>query len=173
MDVLLSIKPKYADAILRGEKKYEFRKFIFKNKNIEKIYIYSTSPIKKIVGVFTVKNIIHDRPENLWKRFRDFSGLDDEEFFSYFKKNEMGFAIEIDAIMEFKTPIDPKEIMPGFMAPFSFCYLEKAIKMMENNVVIHQNFSDNCETPSNFSNKFYHQERLSDYSDANIRLSRI
>ena len=36
MDVLLSIKPKYVDAILKGEKKYEFRKIIFKNKNIKK-----------------------------------------------------------------------------------------------------------------------------------------
>jgi type I restriction enzyme S subunit len=38
MDVLLSIKPKYVDAILKGEKKYEFRKIIFKIK-ILKMFI--------------------------------------------------------------------------------------------------------------------------------------
>lgn len=35
MKVLLSIKPKYANAIFAGTKKFEFRRSIFKNLNIK------------------------------------------------------------------------------------------------------------------------------------------
>jgi len=45
-DVLLSVKPEYAEKILDGKKKYEFRRAIFKRNDIEKIYIYSSSPIR-------------------------------------------------------------------------------------------------------------------------------
>jgi type I restriction enzyme, S subunit len=47
MDVLLSIKPRYVEAIIDGRKKYEFRKNKFAMKDINCAYIYSTSPIKK------------------------------------------------------------------------------------------------------------------------------
>ena len=46
MNVLLSIKPKYVDLILNGEKKYEFRRKIFRNET-NKVYVYCTSPVKK------------------------------------------------------------------------------------------------------------------------------
>jgi hypothetical protein len=52
--VLLSIKPKYVKSIIEGDKRYEFRKTIFKNREINRIYIYSSSPVKKIVGTFEI-----------------------------------------------------------------------------------------------------------------------
>ena len=49
MNVLISIKPKYIEKIKQGIKTFELRKRIFKNYDkINTIYIYSTSPIKKI-----------------------------------------------------------------------------------------------------------------------------
>jgi type I restriction enzyme S subunit len=55
MKVLLSIKPQYVDEIVKGNKKYEFRKKIFKKKDeVQEIYIYSTSPVKKIIGYFNL-----------------------------------------------------------------------------------------------------------------------
>jgi len=124
MDVILSIKPKYVDAILRGEKKYEFRKNIFKNKNIDNVYIYSSSPVKRIVAIFNVGDIIEDDPKAIWDKCKDLSGLKDIEFFKYFTDNRKGFAIEIDNLEKLKTPIDPKKIMPDFIPPQSFCYID-------------------------------------------------
>ena len=37
MKVLLSIKPEFAEKIFNGTKKYEFRKSIFKNKDVDKV----------------------------------------------------------------------------------------------------------------------------------------
>jgi type I restriction enzyme S subunit len=150
MDVILSIKPKYVDAILSGEKKYEFRKTIFKNKNVDHVYIYSSSPVKRIVAIFNVGDIIEDNPKALWDRCKDQSGINDIDFFKYFTDNRKGFAIEIDNLEKLKTPIDPKKIMPGFVPPQSFCYVETPLlpkginysneknKTMKNNHIKYQ-----------------------------------
>ena len=50
MKVVLSIKPEFANKIFEGTKKYEFRRAIFKNPNIKKVVVYSSSPVKKIIG---------------------------------------------------------------------------------------------------------------------------
>lgn len=123
MNVLLSIKPKYVEKILNGEKKFEFRKIVFKDgKKIEKVYIYSTSPVKKIVAYFTIEKIIEDEPEKLWKKCSNSSGVDRDEFFSYFKNKEKGYAIKINDLEEFEEPVDPKSHNPNFRPPQSFCY---------------------------------------------------
>ena len=85
MDVLLSIKPKYVKSIIEGEKRYEFRKTIFKNREINRIYIYSSSPVKKIVGTFEIGGILEDHPVDLWDTVKEFAGIDNRDFFAYFE----------------------------------------------------------------------------------------
>ena len=163
MDVILSIKPKYVDAILKGVKKYEFRKAIFKNKNIDNIYIYSSSPVKKIVASFKVKSIVEDDPNNLWGRFKEFSGLNDTEFFNYFIDNGRGFAIEIDNLEKFKNPIDPKEIIPGFVPPQSFCYIDTPMLPRNNSRRVYRNNIRYRINLQNTETKTNHQSNLSKY----------
>ncbi len=123
MRVLLSIKPRYVDKILCGSKKYEFRKIIFKNEGIREIVIYSSSPMKKIVGTCAIGSVIEDRPMILWEMFNEVSGLCEEEFFSYFQGKEKGYAIEIEGIKKFDRPIDPREFNEDFIPPQSFQYI--------------------------------------------------
>ena len=125
MNVLLSIKPKYVEEIMNGNKRYEFRKSIFRcREDIELVYIYSTSPVKKIVGVFTIETIIEDHPRNLWEKFKEFSGIGEEEFFSYFGGHKKGFAIGIGNVEVFEEPIDPRITITDFTPPQSFCYID-------------------------------------------------
>ncbi len=127
MNVLLSIKPKYVEEIKKGRKKYEFRKSFCNKKNfdkIEKIYIYSSSPVKKIVAKFLLNIIIEDHPTVLWEKYKDVSGIGEAEFFKYFNQKEKGLAIEISNLKFFKNPIDPKSIFLNFNAPQSFRYVE-------------------------------------------------
>lgn len=126
MKVLLSIKPKYVDEIIKGNKKYEFRKTDFKRKKeLKEVYIYSTSPVKKIVGYFEFEKIIKDHPNVLWENYKEFSGIDEEEFFQYYEGRNNGFAIEIGRLELFEEPIDPKTAFPNFTAPQSFRYFEE------------------------------------------------
>ena len=125
-DVLLSIRPKYVDAILIGSKQYEFRKQIFREIQQPRIFIYSTSPVKKIVACFFPGEIIEDHPDNLWKQFGEVSGLDEADFFNYYEGKQCGYAIRIDELEQFHQPLDPKAVIDHFVPPQSFCYVKFA-----------------------------------------------
>ena len=64
--ILLSINPNHVENILNGSKKYEFRKKACK-RHVDKILIYSTTPIMKIVGEAEVEDVLVDEPETIWK----------------------------------------------------------------------------------------------------------
>ncbi|MHA1679426.1 MAG: hypothetical protein ACTSUE_00305 [Promethearchaeota archaeon] len=128
MNVLLSIKPKYVNRIIDGTKKYEFRKAIFKQPDrVDRIYIYSSSPVKKIVGSFAIERILEDNPVNLWSKCWDDSGIEETKFFTYFEGKEKGFAIKIKDLDVFDVPVDPREIFDNFHAPQSFRYMKPVI----------------------------------------------
>ena len=129
MDVLLSIKPRFVEAIIDGRKRYEFRKNKFTKKDITRAYIYSTSPVKKIIGIFKISDIIEDSPSALWDRLKDHAGISEDEFFDYFRNKETGFALEIKEVEKFKNPIDPKTLIPNFVPPQSFHYIKAPIEM--------------------------------------------
>ena len=123
--VLLSIKPKYVKDILSGAKQYEFRKQIFKNESAKMVFIYSSSPQKKIVACFRVGKIVEGHPDYLWEQFWDVSGLSDQEFFEYFSDRDKGYAIRIDDLEPFTEPVDPHTVFERFVAPQSFCYVDR------------------------------------------------
>ncbi|RXJ77209.1 hypothetical protein CRV03_05860 [Arcobacter sp. F155] len=126
MTALISIKPKYVSRIISGEKKFEFRKQIFK-KDVEKVYIYSSSPQKQIVGYFKIKNILQNHPEQLWEDTKNFSGIDRKEFDTYYKNRDIGYAIEISEFRELDNYLSPYEYYKNFKAPQSFFYFNQSI----------------------------------------------
>ncbi len=123
MNVLMSIKPEFADLILAGEKQFEFRKAVFRRKDIDRIFIYSSSPVKKIVASFEIGAIIRDLPVNLWEQFQESGGTSKEGFFNYFRGHDVGYAIKIEELEVFSKPIDPYLLRTDFRPPQSFCYL--------------------------------------------------
>ena len=60
MNVILSIKPHFCKPIFDGVKRYEYRKRVFKRGDIDKVYVYASSPICKVIGYFTVGGIINE-----------------------------------------------------------------------------------------------------------------
>lgn len=122
MNLLISIKPEFVKKILAYEKLYEFRKSIFKE-DVDKIFIYSTYPVKKIVGYFEVNEIICESPQELWNSFSEVSGISKKDFFKYYADSNEGFAIKIDNLHIFEEYIDMSQY-DDFRAPQSFCYVE-------------------------------------------------
>lgn len=122
MNALMPIKPEFVSKILAHEKLYEFRKSIFKQ-NVEKVYIYSTHSVKKIVGYFEVGEIISGPPIDLWNSFSDVSGICEKDFFKYYCGCGEGFAIKISNLCVFEEFIDMDKY-ENFRAPQSFCYIE-------------------------------------------------
>jgi len=121
--VLYPIYPKYIEKIFSGEKKYEFRRRIFANKDVDTVVMYATSPIKKVVGEFKIKRIILDTPENL-EKLRD-SSLNNKNFKNYFKNKDLGYAIEIGEITRYPDPKEITDIFPSIkIIPQSFMYIK-------------------------------------------------
>ena len=77
--ILLSINPQYVERIMCGEKKFEFRKNVCK-RNVDKIVIYSTSPVMKVVGEAEVEEVLVDEPQKIWNVTEEYSGVEREFF---------------------------------------------------------------------------------------------
>lgn len=122
MKVLLSIKPKYADLIFDGTKKFEFRRTIFKNENIKTIVVYASSPVQKVIGEFEIETILNDELEMLWKKTKKHAGIDEAYFYEYFDKKEHGFAIKIKNTRRYEKSLCLKEDF-NLLPPQSFLYL--------------------------------------------------
>jgi predicted transcriptional regulator len=123
MDVLLSIKPQFADAIFSGEKQFEFRRAIFKNKAVKKIYVYASKPIGLVIGEFEVEEVISEDPNSLWQITKGASGISKEYFDEYFKGRLIAYAIKVSAVREYSKPATLMELFNINRPPQSFMYV--------------------------------------------------
>lgn len=122
MRVLLSIKPKFAELIFNGSKKFEFRRTIFKNKNIKTVVVYASSPMQKVIGEFDIDLIINENIDVLWDLTKDGAGIEKDYFYEYFSERIKGYAIKIKMVKRYDEPLSLKndfKINP----PQSFVYI--------------------------------------------------
>lgn len=127
-DVLISIKPKYVEKILKGEKKFEFRKAVFKTKPVRRVFVYASAPVQSIVASFEFDGVITGSPEKVWEDCKDFAGIAEEAYFDYFNGREQAYSIKIKNLEVFKTPIRPTKLIPDFTPPQSYMYVNKKLE---------------------------------------------
>jgi type I restriction enzyme S subunit len=127
MDVLLSIKPKYVEKIIEREKRFEFRKSYFKE-DVDRVYIYSSAPYQEIIGYFKVGKVYIDTPEKVWRRCGKQGSISRQDFFEYFKGKDTAVGIEIDEVVLFEQAIKPYNILPKFVPPQSYYYLNPKLE---------------------------------------------
>nr|WP_298657464.1 hypothetical protein [uncultured Flavobacterium sp.] len=123
MKVVLSIKPQFANKIFDGSKKFEFRKAIFKNKNVTSVLVYASSPVQKVIGEFEIGEIFNFDLETLWDKTKEHSGITEDYFYEYFADRKRGFAIQIKNNMRYTVPKNLKEDF-NLTPPQSFAYIK-------------------------------------------------
>jgi predicted transcriptional regulator len=123
MNVLLSIKPVFAYNIFTGKKKFEYRRTIFKEP-VDRIIVYASSPVKMVIGEFSVKDILFEDLDYLWCKTKNHSGITKEHFYSYFYDKDRGYAIKVGKIIRYQTP-SPLHDLYGIKAPQSFAYIHR------------------------------------------------
>lgn len=106
------------DEIKAGRKLFEFRKAIFKQP-VEKVYIYASAPVSKVVGEFQPVDIMKGTPAEVWAKTRNLSGITEKFYKEYFAGRTIAFAIVIQNLKIYDNPKD----LP-FHAPQSFRYIE-------------------------------------------------
>lgn len=117
-EIVISIKPQFAQLIVERKKNHEFRKYKAKN-NITKMWIYVTTPIAELKYIAEVGEMI-TFPHKIV-----LGGVGNQEFNEGLKKAHYAFPIlHLDEITggislhELKTKYH-------FIPPQSFIYLEK------------------------------------------------
>ena len=121
--ILLPIKPEYANKIVNQTKLYEYRKIKCK-KNIDRIVIYSTSPVKKIIAEVEVKSVLSDSPVKLWNETKEYSGISKTKYMKYFGNKDIAFAYELGKVTVYESPMMLQDIGINYY-PQSHVYLTK------------------------------------------------
>lgn len=103
MDIIIPIKPQFAEKILEWVKNFELRR-AFSKKEINKVIIYESAPVSKVVGEFEVKEVLYEPLEDLWNYTKDSSCVNREFFDQYFKWKEFWYAVKIKNPKRYKTP---------------------------------------------------------------------
>ena len=122
--VILSIQPEFANKIFNHVKKYEYRKAIF-SPNVKKVYVYSSSPVCKIIGYFIIDEIVQGLPSTVWRKTSKDGGITRKYFDDYFDGHDTAYAIKIKSVKQFKEPINPNNIIRNFRPPQNFMYYDE------------------------------------------------
>ncbi len=121
--ILMPINPEYVDEILAGRKKYEYRKIKAKRNNVDKMIIYSTSPIMKVVAEVDIKEILEEDPEKLWEMTKNESGITKDFYNKYYKNKNTAIAYKLGKIRIYDKPKNLYDIGINYV-PQSFVYLD-------------------------------------------------
>jgi predicted transcriptional regulator len=118
----MSIHPQYADAILSGTKRVEFRKRRLAA-DVSTVVIYATQPLGRVVGIFEV--VGHDvaSPAELWDRHSTHAGISATGYRKYYAQAQSAVGILIGGVQRLPQP-RPLSDLPGVSRPpQSFSYL--------------------------------------------------
>ena len=124
--ILMPIKPEYVNKIFSGEKKFEYRKRVCK-KNIDKIIVYSSSPVQKVVGELIIRNVLCDKKDIIWNKTKMYGGIDKDKYDKYYENSNIAVAYEIEKAILYDIPKELKDYKVN-TAPQSYIYIEREQK---------------------------------------------
>lgn len=132
---IISIKPRYTRNIYLGNKTVELRKKIgIKFQVGNRIYIYSSSPVKKITGYATIQRIEQTNVAAIRENYLTQACIDVESFDAYYQGHQQGVLIWLENVVEFNQGPSLLQLRSiGFNPPQSFCYANQALEKLLKN----------------------------------------
>ncbi|GAA1955212.1 ASCH domain protein [Nocardioides panacihumi] len=100
----MSIHPQYAQAIMAGTKKVEFRKRRIAD-DVTHVIVYATAPVSAVVGVFEVSGQTTTTPTSLWRRFKKVAGISRDGFDAYFEGRDSATGITVGDVTVLDEPL--------------------------------------------------------------------
>jgi predicted transcriptional regulator len=123
---LMSIHPQYAEAIVDGRKRVEFRKRPLAA-DVDIVVIYATSPVRAIIGWFTVRETLRAAPEDIWHRLHAVGEISWSDFQAYYSGCSEAVALLIGEVQRLAEPVALSQICPRPATPQSFNYLSGTV----------------------------------------------
>jgi predicted transcriptional regulator len=88
------------------------------------VVLYVTKPVAKIVGEFDLLELVTGTPEAVWNTTKASAGISKSFFLEYYAGRDSAVALSIGEVRRYGTPIEPSEMIEGFVPPQSFMYLD-------------------------------------------------
>jgi predicted transcriptional regulator len=130
--IVMSIKAEYARKILSGKKKVEIRKIFSIKLTGSKICIYASRPKRSLVGEALIKEVVCDKPENIWQSFSDQIGCTNEQFDKYTESKDKVYAIVLQEAAAYRKSVSIREISylmkEKLRPPQNYYNLQKNVK---------------------------------------------
>jgi len=120
-DIVLAIHPKFAEAILLGTKRFEFRRQRPGRLIHKRAYLYATSPVKAVVGWADVR-LYEGWTTHLWQIAHDEAGMAEWEYLRYFGTHAWGTMLTVLAMGRYEPPKTLAEFDVQH-PPQSWCYV--------------------------------------------------
>src|SRR5689334_10637728 len=120
----MSIKPTFSDRIFSGEKRFELRRTPVRLEEGDIVVVYASSPVKAVVGGFTVSGIKRGDVQYLRRHDGKDFGVSHAEYTSYFDGADVAHAIEVGERIQLE-PVsldDLRHRYDGFRPPQSVMY---------------------------------------------------
>ena len=127
--LLLSLRPRFAKAILDGTKRVELRRIRPRAVPGTAILIYATAPTKALLGGCSVSGMLVADPDEIWEMHGHLTSVDRAEFDDYFAGTDHAVAIQLTAPWTLAKPITLdtlRQKWDGFHPPQTFRYLRAA-----------------------------------------------
>jgi predicted transcriptional regulator len=121
---LLSIHPRHAEAILRGDKKVELRRAPVALETTH-VLIYATSPVQAVVGWFQVGGVDEDSATGIWNLHGPVTGVTRREHRAYFAGATRAYAIRVELARRLDPPLSLEDIPGVRRPPQSFLYVDR------------------------------------------------
>ena len=125
--VVLSLKPRFAEAILVGSKTVELRRTTPKIEVPTRALLYATTPVRALLGTCIVTDVRSADLPVLWREHGSRSALAYSEFQRYFEGLEAGTALTLAQPQSFSCQIPLQDLRAkprGFRPPQSFAYVD-------------------------------------------------
>ena len=122
---LMAIHPIYASGILDGNKQVEFRKRSLAA-DVTVVLMYSTAPVQKIVGAFSISETVIGGPQEIWEKFGDVGLIEQAKFDAYYEGSQCAVALVVDRTCRFDDGFPLNALTPSPATPQSFSYLTSA-----------------------------------------------
>ena len=139
--VLLSVRPRFAEALLDGSKTVEIRRRRARIADGATCLVYASSPVRALLGAVSVETVDTAPADVLWSRWGDRTALRRDEYDQYLAGGARPCAIVISRAISFPIPLGLSELRrrhSPFVTPQSYRFLaDSELGSLLNGEAIH------------------------------------
>jgi predicted transcriptional regulator len=126
--VLLSVRPRFAEAILTGTKTAELRRTVLGAAAGSCVVLYASAPAMAVVGMARVARVDVGEPDEVWPAAKDHAAVARAEYDEYFRGARRAAILWLTDPVRFDRPLSLAQLRStgAFHPPQSYRYLRGA-----------------------------------------------